>query len=161
MNVYLLVKLVHVIAVVVFMGNIFTGLFWMHIANKTRNLSIIHHTMGGIILSDRYFTVPGVLVIVAGGIWAAIEGELPLLRTGWIFWSLLLFSISGIVFGWKLAPLQKLIVTLSNSTALSDAEWAKYDQLLKSWHVWGFIAVAAPFMAMVMMVLKWPTTSIF
>jgi uncharacterized membrane protein len=54
---YALFKLIHLLAVVIFLGNIITGLFWMHIAVKTRDLKIIHFTMKGIGEADRYFTI--------------------------------------------------------------------------------------------------------
>ena len=95
MNAYALLKLIHIIAVIIFLGNIITGLFWMRIANKTNNLHIISFTMKGIMISDKWFTIPGVFVITAGGFSAAIQGGLPLLRTGWIFWSIVLFSLSS------------------------------------------------------------------
>ena len=62
-------KLIHVLAVIIFLGNIITGLFWMRIAVKTKDLRIIHHTMNGIIMADRYFTIPGVIVITVGRIY--------------------------------------------------------------------------------------------
>src|SRR5688572_31698282 len=88
MNSYLLFKFIHVFAVIIFMGNIIAGLFWMRRANKTGNFSIISFTMKSVIASDRWFTIPGVIIITAAGFSAAIQGGLPLLRTGWIFWSI-------------------------------------------------------------------------
>jgi uncharacterized membrane protein len=91
---YSYLKLFHLIAVIIFLGNIFTGAFWMHIAIKTKDLKIIAHTMKGVIKSDRLFTIPGVIFITAGGFMTAIFGHIPILHTGWILWSLILFSIS-------------------------------------------------------------------
>ena len=163
MSPYAFFKLLHILAVVVFLGNVFTGLFWMYQANKTRRLAIIHHTMKSIILSDRYFTVPGVVVIVAGGFAAAIQGSMPLLRTGWIFWSIVLFSTSGIVFAWMLAPLQKKIKLLTEVKTEDEPgfDWSAYQKLYKAWDLWGLVAIFTPLLALVMMVLKWPAKSIF
>src|SRR6186713_385742 len=110
---YRFLKLIHLIAVMIFLGNIITGLFWMYIAVKTKDLKIINFTIKGIIKADRYFTIPGVIIITAGGFLAAIYGQLPILRTGWIFWSIILFSISGLAFAFKVAPLQKRIYNLT------------------------------------------------
>jgi uncharacterized membrane protein len=163
MNAYIWFKLIHIIAVIVFLGNIFTGLFWMYQAHKTRSLAIINHTIKALILSDRFFTVPGVVIIVVGGLASAIQNHLPLLRTGWIFWSLILFSLSGIVFGWKLAPLQKKIyrVTSIKKEDESSFDWGAYQKLFKEWDLWGLVAILTPFLALIMMVLKWPIKSIF
>jgi len=136
-----------------FLGNITTGVFWMHIAVKTKDLKIIHHTIKGIIKSDRYFTVPGVFVIVLGGIIAAIKGHLPILQTGWIFWSLILFSISGLSFMFKVAPLQKRMYDLSLN---ENFDWTNFHKAYSEWNFWGLIALLTPLGAFVMMVLKIP-----
>ena len=161
MNIYALLKLIHIIAVIIFLGNIITGLFWMRIANKTNNLSIISFTMKGIITSDKWFTIPGVIVITLGGFSAAIEGGLPLLRTGWIFWSIVLFSLSGIIFTTKLAPLQKKIFQLTENTETVKSNHDLYQASLKQWEMWGLMALLTPLTALVMMVLKIPAQSGF
>ena len=90
---YLLFKLVHVIAVIAFLGNITTGLFWHAHAARTRDPKLLAHAMDGIVRSDRIFTIPGVVGIIVSGIAIAIYGNLPILRTGWIFWTLVLFTV--------------------------------------------------------------------
>ncbi len=152
---YTYLKLVHLLAVMLFLGNIITGLFWMREAVKTKDLKVVSFTIRGIIRSDRYFTVPGVIVITIAGIFAARYGNFPLIRTGWILWSIILFSISGLVFGFRVAPLQKQIEKL---TRVNEAEfdWMRFQKLLKAWDMWGLVATAAPLIAFGMMVLKKP-----
>src|SRR4029453_10313027 len=101
---YLWLKLIHVIAVVLFLGNIITGLFWHRHALRTRNASLIAHTMDGVVQSDRLFTMPGVLVILASGIFVAIRGGFPILGTPWIALTIVMFGISGAVFMSRLPP---------------------------------------------------------
>lgn len=150
-------KLIHLIAVMLFLGNIITGLFWMNIAVKTKDLNIISFTMKGIIKADKYFTIPGVIIITAGGILAASYGHFPILKTGWIFWSIIMFSISGLAFGFKVAPLQKTIYNLTaNEKSSTDFDWKKFNKLYWEWDIWGLIAVLTPLSAFVMMVLKIP-----
>src|SRR3990170_8893481 len=62
---YQLFKVIHIFAVIVFMGNIITGLFWKFHADGTRSQPIIAHTLRGLIRADRWFTIPGVVVITA------------------------------------------------------------------------------------------------
>ena len=50
---YLVLKLLHVAAVIAFLGNITTGLFWHRHAARTRDPKLLAFTMGGIIRSDR------------------------------------------------------------------------------------------------------------
>jgi uncharacterized membrane protein len=160
MDTYTILKVVHILSVVMFLGNIFTGLFWMYQANRTKNLDVIHHTMRTIIVSDKYFTMPGVVIITGGGIAAAIIGKLPLLGTGWIFYSLVLFTLSGIAFAWKVAPLQRRIVNFTAKENHDKFNWEEYRRLFRQWDLWGLFATATPLLALVMMVMKLPELSI-
>ena len=150
-------KLLHLIAVIIFLGNIFTGLFWMHIAKKTKDIKIISHSIKGVIKSDRLFTIPGVIVITGFGILAAIYGHIPILRTGWIFWTLILFSISGIAFAWKVAPLQSKIYKLTlKHEDKNDFNWMGFNKVYMEWEVWGLVALLTPVAGLIMMTLKIP-----
>ncbi len=152
---YAWLKLVHVIAVVMFIGNIVTGVFWHRHALRTRDPRLIAHAMDGVIRSDRLFTMPGVLVIIASGILAAIQGGLPILRTGWILWSLVLFGISGAVFMAKLGPQQRRMRDAAQAGAASGRfDLAAYERLSKQWDFWGAVATLTPLGALALMVLK-------
>jgi len=151
---YLVLKLVHIASVVMFLGNIVTGLFWAAHAHRTRDLSIIATTFEGIIRSDRLFTTPGVIGILASGIAAAIIGGFPILGTGWILWPIVLFSISGAAFGMKIAPLQRRLVTQARDTGDPDLAWPAYETLYRQWEFWGLVAIITPAIALVIMVLK-------
>ena len=154
---YSYLKLIHVFAVIIFLGNIIMGLFWMRIAVKTKDLKIINFTMKGIRDGDRYFTIPGVLVITAFGFFAAISGQLPILHTGWILWSIIMFSISGLAFAFKIAPLQKKIYNLTlNKETSSDFNWINFKKVYVEWDIWGLIALLTPLAAFAMMILKIP-----
>ncbi|MFI5220321.1 MAG: DUF2269 family protein [Bacteroidia bacterium] len=154
---YSYLKLIHLFAVMIFLGNIVTGLFWMHIAVKTKDLRIITFTMKGIISADRYFTIPGVILITAGGFLAAIYGHFPILRTGWIFWSIILFSISGLAFAFKVAPLQKKLYNLTfDKETSADFNWINFNKVYLEWDIWGLVALLTPLAAFVLMTLKIP-----
>jgi uncharacterized membrane protein len=149
---YPILKVIHVLAVIVFMGNIITGLFWKAHADRTKDHRIIAHTMDGIIRSDRWFTIPGVVIITAAGLLAAIQAGLPLLRTGWIFWSIVAFTLSGLGFAWKVAPLQKQLYRMA--AAGGDLDWASYRRKSIEWEIWGAFATLMPIVAVVLMTTK-------
>lgn len=152
---YLLFKLLHVAAVVAFLGNITTGLFWHAHAAKTRDPKLLAHTMDGIIRADRIFTVPGVIVIILTGVMAAMHGNLPILRTGWIAWTLALFAVSGILFMGRVVPLQRQLRAFAEAGAKSGGfDYARYHALAVQWEVWGGIALLTPVAGLVLMVLK-------
>lgn len=149
---YHVLQVVHVFAVILFMGNIITGLFWKFHADGTRNPIIVAHTMRGLIRADRWFTVPGVVVITVAGFLAAIQAGLPLLRTGWILWSIVAFSLSGVAFAWKVAPLQRQLLLLSENPA--ELDWSAYRSKSLQWELWGLFATFTPAAAVILMVWK-------
>jgi uncharacterized membrane protein len=155
MDLYLVLKLLHVMAVVAFLGNIATGLFWHAHAARTRDARQLAHAMDGIIRSDRIFTVPGVVGIIVTGVGAAIYGNYPLLRTGWILWTLILFSVSGLVFVIRVAPLQRQLRAFAKAAVESGTfEYAQYRALAVRWEVWAAAALLTPVAGLVLMVLK-------
>ena len=152
---YLIIKLLHIIAVIAFLGNITTGLFWHIHAARTRDPRLLAHTMDGIIRSDRLFTIPGVVVIIATGIAIAVVGGLPLLRTGWILWTLVLFSLSGVIFMGIVAPLQRQLLALAQAgSGAKIFDYAGYALVARRWEIWGAAALLTPAAGLVLMVLK-------
>ncbi len=152
---YLALKLLHVASVIAFLGNITTGLFWHAHAARTRDPRLLAHAMDGIIRSDRLFTLPGVMGILASGFAAAIIGKFPILGTGWILWTIVLFSISGLIFMVRVAPLQRQLRALAEAGAQSGTfDYARYHALAVRWEDWGAAALLTPLAGLVLMVLK-------
>jgi len=105
--------------------------------------------------SDKVFTIPAVIVIVVAGILAAVYGKIPILRTGWILWSIVLFSCSGVIFSTKLSVVLRKMLELTSHHNL-EQEWNSMESLYKQWKMWALVAIIMPFTALVMMVLKVP-----
>ncbi len=152
---FLLIKLLHITAVIAFVGNITTGIFWHAHAARTRDPKLLAYTMGGIIRSDRLFTIPGVIGIIVTGIAAAIYGNFPILRTGWILWTLILFIVSGLIFMIRVAPLQRQLRALAEAAGQSGTfDYARYRALAVRWEIWGAAALLTPLAGLALMVLK-------
>jgi uncharacterized membrane protein len=151
---YLALKAIHVVSVVLFLGNIITGVFWKAHADRTGDLRARAQAIDGIIRSDALFTVPGVLLIIATGVGMAIDAGLPMFSTDWILWSIVLFGVSGVAFSLGVAPLQKKL--LANLRAGLAGQWdeAEYHKLSRGWQIWGVVATGAPLIALFLMVLK-------
>lgn len=152
---YLWMKALHLFAVVMFLGNIITGVFWHRHAARTRDPRLLAHAVEGVIRSDRLFTMPGVLVIIASGVLTAMQMGLPLLKTGWILWSLVLFAISGLLFMTQVAPLQRKLLALAQAGASKGSfDYDAYHRLAARWEFTGTVATLTPLAALVLMVLK-------
>ena len=155
MRVYLLLKVIHIASVIAFLGNITTGLYWHAHAARTRDPGRIAHVVDGIIRSDRFFTMPGVLGIILTGVAMAMVGHLPILGTHWIAWTLLLFAISGVIFVGVVAPLQVKMRAAAQAGEASKAfDLEAYRALTRRWELWGALAIAAPLAGLALMVLK-------
>jgi uncharacterized membrane protein len=116
---YLVLKTAHVIAVVMFLGNVVTAIFWKAHGDTLSersggDLRARVQALDGIIRADRLFTVPSVLLIIATGVALVLVGNLSFF-TPWILWSLVLFGAAGAVFGARVGPLQKKL--LANARA--------------------------------------------
>jgi uncharacterized membrane protein len=153
--VFAALKTLHILAATLFLGNIITGLFWKAHGDRTGEPRVMAHTLDGIIRSDRWFTIPGVIAIVLFGISAAVVGRLPILATAWICQSIVLFTVSGLAFGFQVAPLQTRLRLLAQ-TAAAGGLWdpTLHRRLSLRCELWGLVAVVTPFMALGLMVFK-------
>jgi len=150
--VYFILVLIHVMAVIIFLGNITITPFWKSQAEKTKDRLHVLNTWEGIIRADRYFTMPGVTILLIFGIGAALHGGFNLIKTGWIFWSIIMYIISGAAFMVKVIPIQKKVVALAKDE--SKFGWEEYYKLAKQWDIWGSVATIIPWIAVILMVLK-------
>jgi len=151
---YLALKALHIVSVVLFLGNIITGVFWKVHADRTGDLRARAQALDGIIKADRWFTVPGVLLIVATGVSMALLAHVPMLSTLWIGASLALFGVSGLAFGLAVGPLQKKLLTNVRAGLSGNWDETQYNALSRSWGIWGIVATAAPVIALFLMVMK-------
>lgn len=150
-----ILKLLHVAAAIVFLGNILTGLYWHAHAARTRDPRLLAHAMAGIIRSDRLFTIPGVAILVATGVALALQAHLPLLRTGWIGGAVALMAASGILFTARVAPLQRKLHAMAAQGARTGSfDAARYRAVALAWEGWGAAALLTPVAALVLMILK-------
>lgn len=151
---YLIWKLVHVVSVILFVGNITTGVFWASYAVRSGDFALIASTFDGIIRADRWFTSPGVIGLTVSGIVAALTGGYPILGTGWILWGIVMLVISGAAFGMRIAPLQRQLVRLAREGVGDDTARETFRKQYTSWQLWGTVALITPLVAVAIMVIK-------
>ena len=149
--IYLIWKLLHIIAAILFLGNITVAPFWKSAADRTKDRIKIADTMKNIIRADRFFTMPAVTFLIIFGFGAQMTAGYEM-ETPWIMWGLLMVIISAAAFMAKVVPLQKKMYALASDEA--KFKWDEYEKLSKQWNLWGSIATLAPYIAVVLMVLK-------
>ena len=151
---YLTLKALHIVAVILFLGNTITGAFWKAHGDKTGDPKIMAHTIDGIIRSDRWFTIPGVIMILVFGFAAAGIAHYPILRTAWIWMSLILFGISGAAYMRGVVPVQSKLRDLAREGIGGAFNRAEYERLSGRWNFWGTVAIVTPLAALALMVSK-------
>lgn len=152
---YLIMKIVHILAVIMFVGNITTAVFWKNYAEKRKDARLLAFTFDGIRKSDKIFTMPGVTILILFGIGGALHHGFNLITTGWILWSEILIIISGAAYMAKVAPVQKKISALANNP--EKFNWEEYNKLSKTWTIWVAVALITPLIAIILMTLKLPS----
>lgn len=151
---YLIMKIIHILAAVLFIGNIISALFWKFYAENKKDAQVLAFTFNGIRKSDRLFTMPGVTILILFGVGGALHGGYNLLTTGWILWSEILIVISAVAYMAGVVPAQKKISVLAGNP--DKFAWDEYHKLARKWTLWAIIALTAPIIAVVLMTLKMP-----
>ena len=149
---YLIFKLIHVFAVILFLGNLIIAVFWKGHGDKSNDPKIMALIMKGIIRADRFFTMPSVAFLILAGFGAMGIGYIPF-ETGWIVWGIILIVISAAAFMAKVVPAQRKLLKIAEADTFDQQQ---YDAVSKEWNLWGSIATIAPIIAVVLMVLKVP-----
>lgn len=150
--IYNIWKLIHVLAAIIFLGNITIGIFWKIQADKSADRLKIADTFKNLIKADKIFTMPSVTLLIIFGLGTAMQGNLSLVETTWILWSIVMIIISAFAFMSMLVPLQKQIYSFANNEEIFT--WDKYLELSRKWDTWVTIATVTPYIAVILMVLK-------
>jgi uncharacterized membrane protein len=146
-------NLVHIVGVILFFAGFIGALLSQRFADRTQDHRIVAHTFRVMNFNDRWLTPIAIILILVGGFGAASRAGLSVVRTGWIFWSLVLFGISGVIFVARALPLQQRIEKLAGA-ATSEFDWVAHGRLSRSWSRWAHLAFVAVLVALVMMVFR-------
>ena len=153
MDNYLLLKSIHLLGVVIFLGNIIVTAVWKILADRTRSPEIVAYAQRLVTLTDFAFTAVGVvLILVTGEMMAARFGGVD--AAPWISWGRWLFAASGVIWIAVLLPVQVWQARLAKGFAASGAIPSRYRTLSKVWTVFGTAATLLPLASLYIMVFK-------
>ena len=151
---YLILKCLHILGVVLFLGNIIITGWWKFMADRTLNPQIIAFAQRQVTLTDFVFTAGGAGLLLIGG-WgnAALHGmEIHSYR--WMTWGFWLFNISGLIWVAILIPVQVKQAAMAKVFAVDNIIPAGYWVLVRRWYLWGVIATLLPLGNLYWMVFK-------
>lgn len=147
--------LLHLLGVIVFFANLIAALFWRSVAEATKDPRVLAFAYRTLNLGDKWLTPPSIGMIVAGGVGAALQVRLPFLSTGWIMWSIVLFSLSGLLFALFVLPRQKVLAAHAQAGVQDgDFDLPTHQRLAREWAFWAHLSLLAAAAALPLMVFR-------
>jgi uncharacterized membrane protein len=144
----------HLLGVVLLLGNITVTSAWKVYADRTEELAIVAFAQRLVIYTDVAFTAWGAGLVMLGGygmLWTAGIGPWS---TPWLVWSQVAFFVSGAIWLAVLIPLQIKQLRLARSALLAGHADPQFARLRRRWLGWGLIATVPLVAAMWLMVSK-------
>jgi uncharacterized membrane protein len=153
-NAYLILKSLHILGVVIFLGNIIVTGWWKVMADRTRNPVIIAFAQRQVTLTDFVFTAGGATLVLATGVGNAMLHGMDFLRIGWLAWGFWLFVISGLIWALILIPVQIRQARMARRFQAGGDIPQSYWTLGRIWIVFGLLATLIPLANLYWMVFK-------
>lgn len=147
-----IVKTLHVLGAVLFLGNIAVSAVWKVLADRSGRLDVARYAARLVLVTDAVFTAGGAaLVASTGHLLAPLHGGIgaqPWLQAGYA-----LFAASGLIWLVVLLPVEILQARML-SAATGEALPAGYRRLSLVWSIAGTAATAAPLGVVYLMAAK-------
>lgn len=153
MDAYSLLKSLHIVGVILFVGNIIVTAWWKTMANRTRNPAIVAFAQRQVVATDWAFTLGGIVLLAIGGYGNAILSGVSFL-TPWVLIGNILFIASGLIWIAVLVPLQARLGRMAREFAAAASIPDAYWRLERSWLAFGILATVLPLAAVPVMVFK-------
>lgn len=163
-NPYLLYKSLHLLGVILFMGNIIITGWWKVMADRTGNPSIIAFAQRQVTLTDFVFTAGGALLVLITGLAnAAALGlsvkhymvvDVSTFPTLWLKHGYWYFIASGVIWVLVLIPVQIMQARMARQFALTGVIPPRYWTLGRIWLWAGVLATLIPLVNLYWMVFK-------
>ena len=142
--------LVHVVGVVLFLGNIVVTAVWKMLADRTGDAAVVAYAQRLVLVADVAFTATGATMI-------AVSGPILAARLDWPDWAslgLALFAVSGVIWGAVLIPIQVAQWRLTRRLERGEPLPPRYRRLSLLWAIFGTVATVLPLANLYLMVVK-------
>ncbi|UUZ93326.1 DUF2269 domain-containing protein [Paenibacillus sp. P25] len=144
----------HVLGVVLFLGNIITAAFWKIRAEIGKDLPYLHRITKNVMAADYVFTPPGIVLLLATGGALAARNGYSLAELNWLTVSLGLFVITGLLWLAVLIPSQRQMIRESAQSLQLGRLTPEYRRASRRWDVVGTVTVLIPLLILFFMVIK-------
>jgi uncharacterized membrane protein len=151
---YLTLRFVHLVAAVLFLGNIVVSAMWKLQADRSGNPAIAAFAARLVARTDKLFTGPGAFVVLMTGGMLPTAAGYKFAGQGWIHVGATAFVISGLIWIFVLLPIQRKQSKMAAEFGAATEVPADYLALTKRWAMFGGIATLLLFVALAMMVYR-------
>jgi len=151
---YNVFKSLHIMGVVLLLGNVMVTGLWKTLADRTRLAATVAYAQRLVILTDWIFTGGGIVLILFGGYAMARSANISLLHTPWLLWGQALFGLSALIWLFILLPLQAAQSRLAQRFSAGGDIPLAYWELSRRWLGWGVLATVPLAIIVWVMVLK-------
>jgi len=151
---YLAFKSLHIVGVVLFLGNIIITAVWKVLADHTAEPKIVAYAQRSVTVTDFIFTAVGAVLILIGAYGMVWTGGLDPVHTTWLLWGQGLFITSGLIWVAILIPIQIKQARLARRFAGGGTIPERYWRLGRQWAMWGTVGTLLPLANLYFMVFK-------
>lgn len=143
-------KILHLVGVVLMMGNMVVGPIWFSYAYYSGDKKLLVFAGRLLQITDMWLTLPGIFLTVINGLClaAAFGGT----RNGpdWLFW-----SVIALIAMWALSmPVLFLQEKMYQALAEEPSDDLKIRKLIVQWGIWGTLVMLPPTLIFYWMVMK-------
>ena len=151
---YDIFKIIHLLGVIILLGNVTVTSFWKVFADRSGDPRLIAHAQYLVTVTDWFFTLSGIVLLVAGGFGATWVAGINPFGAPWLVWAELLFLVAGLIWLGLLVPIQirqaRAVRGFVDGAAIPPA----YRRLSRLWLIWGIVATVPLVAALYVMVAK-------
>lgn len=147
-------KVIHLLGVILLIGNVTATSVWKVFADRTNNPQVVAFAQRLVTLTDWFLTLPGILLILIGGFGSASSAGMAPFRAPWLQISELLFVAAGVIWVAILIPLQMRQARAARIFEYGMSVPAGYRRDARLWLWWGILATFLLLVAVVVMVVK-------
>lgn len=148
MNIYLWIKLVHILSAAVLFGTGMGTAFFMLRAYLSQNDEAMMVTTQTVVVADWIFTTPAVVIQLATGLWLTSNLNIAL-DSPWFIAVISLYAVIGLCW----IPVVWIQVRIKNMIA-AGARRADYRNLMRAWTALGVPAFASLIVIFYLMVSR-------
>lgn len=153
MDIYLWVKILHIISATILFGTGVGIAFFMCASHFAKNIHERYFAARMTVIADYCFTLPAVTLQPVTGAWLVMHGGFDAMDF-WLKWTYALYIVAGICW----LPVVWIQIQLRNMLAYAQSTGTelphRYHQLFKYWFLLGWPAFAALMVIFYLMVVK-------